>query len=217
MLATARSFTTKKGTFESYLTDEEAIAICSESTSDFARDLIGQYTGRRRPLSQNQWAWVHKIATELAAKKAKPQPEGVDLGDCASIQALFAKAKEHLQYPKITFAVDGQPIVLSLAGGRAKFPGTVNVASARKFGDGVFFGRIMLDGEFQPSGTCTDHVILFLREFALDSVAAARELGRTVGSCIFCTLPLNDDRSLFWGCGKRCADNWGLPWGKIPA
>jgi len=47
-----------------------------------------------------------------------------------------------------------------------------------------------------------------------DELAAfAKEYGDSWHRCIFCALPLNDERSVSAGYGEVCAGNNGLPWG----
>ncbi len=207
--ATTRQFTVKGQTFESSLTNENAVAICAASTSKFGQDLARQYR-QRHHLTEPQWAWAHKIAND----QLKPATPTVTLGDVKGILDLFNTAGSRLKYPKIHLqTVGGQEICLSVAGPNSKQPGTVNVTNGGGFREGTWFGRIMLDGEFKPSRDCTDAITEYLVAFAQDPARIAAEDGRRTGRCCFCSLKLTDARSLEVGYGKRCSENYNLPWG----
>lgn len=45
------------------------------------------------------------------------------------------------------------------------------------------------------------------------STEDAHQFGKLYGRCVFCSLQLNDERSITAGYGETCAENHGLPWG----
>lgn len=45
------------------------------------------------------------------------------------------------------------------------------------------------------------------------SAEDAHQFGALYGRCVFCSLQLNDERSITAGYGEICAENHGLPWG----
>jgi hypothetical protein len=49
---------------------------------------------------------------------------------------------------------------------------------------------------------------------ATNPAAAGKAYGQRVGNCSFCSLPLEDGRSVHVGYGPVCAEKWGLPWGE---
>ena len=56
------------------------------------------------------------------------------------------------EWPKVRLSIgDDQPFVLTVAGPRARNPGAVNMTDGRAYGDNVYFGKITVDGTFQPS------------------------------------------------------------------
>jgi hypothetical protein len=60
----SRTFRTAKGVLvETTLTNEEALAICAKGRQDFGRSLAARHHQYGR-LSNDQWAWVHKLALE---------------------------------------------------------------------------------------------------------------------------------------------------------
>ncbi len=113
--------------------------------------------------------------------------------------------------PKIHFLIDGKEFKLSVAGSKARFPGTVNVTDSYRY-----YGRIHPDGRYEPSKGYTreihDMVLKVLHEIAADPAKAAAEYGKKTGRCCFCSLPLTDARSLMVGYGKICAGHYCLPW-----
>lgn len=215
MTGTIRQFSVKGTSFNSDLTDEEALAVLRGLTrSNFAQDLVRQNDQRRRPLSGNQWAWVHKLATDAK----KPAPTAVALGDVKGIIDLFQTAGSRLQHPKIHLVTPNhQSLKLAIAGARARFPGSVNVTSDEKYGESTWFGRIHLDGRFEPGRSCTDEITQYLVAFSADPARIAAEDGKKSGRCCYCAQPLTDERSLAVGWGPVCDANWGLnQWGKKP-
>jgi hypothetical protein len=112
----------------------------------------------------------------------------------------------------------GMTVRLAIAGPAAKVPGSITVLDANKGIDGRdWFGRITVDGAFQPSNKLNgrvDTVAKRLQEFACDPAKVAAEHGRLTGSCCFCNKTLKDERSTAVGYGETCAGHYGLPWGK---
>jgi uncharacterized protein DUF6011 len=157
--------------------------------------------------------------TFLYATVASAKPEAKQVGDLSGVLALFAKAKTHLKYPAVVLSVPAVNVTLrlSVAGPRAKVPGSITVLDAVKGVDGRdWFGRITVDGTFQPAAKLngrTDAIVARLKEFACDPAKVAAEHGRLTGACCFCNIPLKDERSTAVGYGETCASHYGLPWG----
>ena len=119
-----------------------------------------------------------------------------------------------MKFPAIRLtASDGTPVVLKVAGDRAKEPGTVNATDGGSYPDNRWFGRIALDGAFKPGRACTTDVIDVLVRLGSDPATVAAEHGKLTGSCSFCRQPLSDERSTEVGYGPVCAKHFGLPWG----
>lgn len=167
-----------------------------------------------------------KFVYEIAPAAVAPAPrQSAAVGDLAGVMALFAKAKQHLKFPAIVLGVPAlgpdASIRISVAGDRAKVPGSLTVLEGERDEDGgdrKWLGRILLDGSFQPSAAGRDPAIAArLREFAADPSNVAGKDGRLHGRCCFCRLPLKDARSTAAGYGKTCASHFGLAWGAKPA
>lgn len=169
-------------------------------------------------------ALIYARGTDFVYEAAPAKrPDAVTVGDLTGVLALFANAKKRLKHPAVVLSVPAadMTIRLSLAGPRAKVPGSITVLDANKQFDGErdWFGRITTDGAFQPSNKLngrTDAVAARLREFASDPARVAAEHGKLTGNCCFCNLPLgqgDDKRSIEVGYGPVCAKNFSLPWG----
>ncbi len=159
---------------------------------------------------------------------AAPKPVATTaIGDLSGVLALFAKAQQYLKFPAIVLSVPAADLTLrlSVAGPRAKVPGSITVLDANKQnGDRDWLGRITTDGAYQPSRLTngrTEAIVARLREFARDPARVAADHGKLTAVCCFCNQPLGrgkDKRSVDVGYGPDCADHFGLPWGvkKVP-
>jgi hypothetical protein len=140
------------------------------------------------------------------------------IGSLAGVLALFAKAKEsRLKRPAVVLHVPGVgELKITMAGERARVPGSLNVATNAKFGEGTWYGRILANGTFEasPRDATPAGLIDGLTAFAAEPAKVAAEHGRLTGRCCFCNLALTDERSTAVGYGQTCARKWGLVWGK---
>ena len=189
--------------------DTQIGKLAAGNTSEFAQSLVRQYNQRGK-LSDKQWHWVNKLVAELDRPAAPAAPTT----DLSGVITLLHDAKQHLQFPAIRLtASDGTPVVLKVAGDRAKEPGPVNATDGGSYPDNRWFGRIAIDGAFKPGRDCTTDVIDVLVRLGSDPATVAAEHGKLTGSCSFCRQPLSDERSTEVGYGPVCAKHFGLPWG----
>jgi hypothetical protein len=145
--------------------------------------------------------WAEKLAARAFEEKA------ADDGDLSKLLGTFATAKGKLKFPKIFIPSPVGEIRLTVAGERARFPGSITL-----FIDGSWAGRIHLDGRLETRDRI-EGLAEFLSEFVADPIGKIVATGKASGNCRFCRLPLTDDRSLEAGWGPDCAANWGLNWG----
>ena len=143
----------------------------------------------------------------LDSAPEKATPTGTPV---ARIAALFEKASEKLQAPKVVFGSDAGKIVLSQSK-NPKWAGTIFV------GNGVFrgpqYGRIV-NGEYLRGKDATQGIVDSILAFDADPEATAKAYAARVGACSFCSRTLVDPRSLAVGYGPICAENYGLPHGE---
>lgn len=157
------------------------------------------------------------------APQARAERPTAQVGAMSGILALFAKATRNLKRPAIVLGVpaigDLFSIRLSIAGPQAKVPGSITVCDGTKDPDGQrpWYGRVTLDGVFQPSRDCPSMNAMAARlsAFSADPVGVAGEHGRLTGRCCFCNRGLEDERSTAVGYGPVCAENYDLPWGEV--
>jgi Family of unknown function (DUF6011) len=180
----------------------------SESDRNFAQSLL-----RSAYPSPKQAFWIEKLAARATQPPALAQ--SVSVGDMAGVLALFALAKAHLKRPAIVLQVpDLGEVRLSLAGPKARVPGSVNVTEVGAFGEARWFGRILADGTFDASRKEPAPMLPpYLVRFAASPAEVAAEHGRLTGRCCFCNRPLSDERSTAMGYGPVCATHYGLTWG----
>jgi hypothetical protein len=191
----------------------------SFSDRSFAESLFSQlHNPRGRGLSEKQWAWIDRLA-KRATGQDQPQRQTTAIGSVAGLLALFNTAKANgLKNPAIVARSPIGPIRLSVAGERARQPGTINVAEKGKFGEATWYGRIKLDGTFEAARDgAPAELVAYLAEFAARPAETAAAHGHTTGNCCFCDRPLTDARSTAVGYGPVCAKKWSLPWGEAPA
>jgi hypothetical protein len=186
----------------------------SDKDRDFALSLLHQLA--QRGLSTKQWDWVDRLA-KRTLNPQKPRQTAA-LGSVAGLLALFNTAKANgLKNPAIVAQSPVGPIRISVAGGNARFPGTINVAEKGKFGEATWYGRIKLDGTFEAARDgAPAELVAYLAEFAARPAETAAAHGHTTGNCCFCDRPLTDARSTAVGYGPVCAKKWSLPWGEAP-
>ncbi len=195
-------------------TDAEVMHHLQHATSDFAKSLWLAARKQKKGLTMAQFWWAHKLY--LDATNPKPKRE-IAVGNFENIAKLFEHAKEHLKHPKIAFILPGLGTVkLSVAGPRAKVPGSINVTDDGKYPDNVWYGRILENGHFEAGHKSTPEIENALQEFAADPAGYAGKYGQLTGACAFCGLPLKDERSTEVGYGPVCAKHYGLPWGAKP-
>lgn len=161
------------------------------------------------------------INPELWTVRAPAATAAPALGDFARMVELFRKAGAHLRFPFILIdAGSAGTLRLSVAGAKAREPGTINVTTEGSFEDRTWFGRIALDGRFMASATTRQSphlgaIMGALRAFATDPAKVAAAYGRRTGHCCFCKRELTDGRSVAVGYGPICAGHYDLPWGDV--
>jgi len=147
-------------------------------------------------------------AEDRAAEQRRAEAEGITLPNCQ--RYLQAARESGLKYPKLRLVDgEGRRIVLSLAGGRSKHPGSVNITDGRSFEDNTWYGRIV-DGVFTRSRHCTDSILATLREIDSDPSAAVKVQGQRTGQCCCCGRELTNAESIEAGIGPICAGRFGF-------
>jgi hypothetical protein len=154
-------------------------------------------------------------------ERSTPRPAAISV-DMQGIVALFNTAKSKLKNPAIVLLTqDAQDreveIKLTVAGAKARIPGSVNVTDLGKYPDNQWFGRINLDGTFNGTRSAPAGLNDTLLALSADPVKVATEYGRKTGNCCFCRKALKDARSTEVGYGSTCASNYGLAWGSKAA
>lgn len=184
----------------------------------FAQSLLNQlHNPRGRGLSEKQWNCILSLG-KRAVQGQQPR-QTTALGSVSGLLDLFATAKANgLKNPAIVAQSPVGPVRISVAGGNARFPDTINVAEKGRFGEAKWYGRIKLDGTFEAARDgAPDELVAYLAQFAAKPAETAAAHGHTTGNCCFCDRPLTDARSTAVGYGPICAKKWALQWGEKPA
>jgi hypothetical protein len=193
---------------------EAVIGKLTQKDQIFAASLIVK--AARYGASEKQAFWIDKLTKQARGELSQPERPKVELGSLTSVIALFAKAGEKLQRPKILLRVgEDQVVQLSIASEKSKAPGSVNVTSRGGYGNNTWYGRVSPQGQFVPSrdGQNLTGLTEALQGFAAEPAKVAAEYGRWAGVCCFCNRRLEDERSTAVGYGKTCSEHYQLPWG----
>ena len=152
-----------------------------------------------------------KVSPKQRSRSPKVSPK-VDI-KLDNIVEMLNHAKETLKSPSIQIVTDDATYSLTIAGEQSQLPGTINIVSKS-----IWYGRIFLDGKFQPSKKIPEPIIEqlmnALQAFNNNPERMAHAYGRRTGRCCFCNLPLTNEKSIDVGYGPVCARNFRLKYGK---
>jgi len=204
MQVISRNVVTK---FVSNFSDAEAAKIISEMRgNEFAASLYRSYSMCR--MSPNQTAWMHKLAVDSTKEKPKP----IQLKVNNAVKSMFEFAGKNLKFPKITFQIGDEEVILRLGGDKSKYKDLIVVHSPGGYGRNKWFGHISAEGQWMPGHHSNEEISKFVVAFAADPVKIAKAYGKNSGRCCFCHRELTDIFSLDNGYGKKCAENYGMPY-----
>lgn len=183
----------------------------NNSSLEFAKSLIKARTPSRQPGGQMYWV------VKLIQGATGSQPTMLQV-DFSKVRAMFANARQHLKYPKITLLMDEADVrsgVRFSVDRRGRNCVWMNDA-ASSFG--ATYGSIDLDTgiiSLRSAGRQVESSLMTLiKAFSAAPLVMAIRHGKLTGHCCFCRLPLSDERSLKAGYGEICAGHYHLPWGK---
>lgn len=181
---------------------------------EFGESLVNQYT-KKKKLSDKQWPWVEKLVVRAITPPEPAKVETITVGDMQGLMAIFNTAKQHLKWPKITLQLpDGSPLQLSIAGPKSKFPGTINITDGGSFDNNRWYGRITVEGAWEPSKAMDEGkvpaITELLTKLSKRPHATVTQFATLTGRCAFCNKSLEHEKSTAVGYGAVCAKNWGL-------
>ena len=116
--------------------------------------------------------------------------------------------------PKVRLTFAGNPLVLTVAGGKSRTPGAVNLTDGGAYGSGVYFGKVTTAGEFQPAPAARtlphDAKValwaIMTRMRAGEAEAVFAENGKALGVCCMCGRDLSNAESVELGIGPICRE-----------
>lgn len=188
--------------------DEEIAVVLANLKSSFANDLaakLGKYGW-----SEKQRAWAYKLARE----NDNPSAAAPTL-DASAVITMFDAAAQNLKYPKVEFFSAGTQTVAFVRINSGVNKGGVNINNGEKYGTPAakWYGRINRDGSYSPPRSITPQINDLIESFAATPIETVATYGVSSGACCFCNKTLTHDTSKALGYGKRCANNYSLPWG----
>jgi hypothetical protein len=217
---------------ETTLTDREACEACSriprDPKSDFPQQLVSQYR-KFGNLFPNKLAWLHKLAisqikSECEDLAGEQDPEFVPeaknsintpVANYSTLVNFLNPASESFKSgATVTIQVGDLTVQVKRAGQRSRFPGSFWVTNAGPYGNSVVYGRIGTNGDYFTA-RINEEVKAVLAGMNEDPVGYISSYGARTGRCAFCSLPLTDEVSMGMGYGKRCSENYRLPYGKM--
>lgn len=169
----------------------------------FVPSVMEQFN-KKGALSDKQWSIVERIVTARCETPINYAAEEVEV-----LYNFFFTARESIKYPKITFKMDNEDTLrIKMSGERSKQPDILQLEV-----DGRWVGRLFPDGKLDKArDTDWETIASYLSDLLGDVVGFVTQKGKSEGSCVFCGKPLNDERSVANGYGKKCASNYGLGW-----
>lgn len=212
-------FTVKGQTFDSkYATDREVYERMilhlqeGRTRSEFASSLARSF-GRYGRWTDGQRPWAHKIVHDIENRAAKP--EGISgfeniVGHLRHCRERRDQGGKGLLNPQVAVETESAKVALKLCGNRSRYKGSVSVAESPRFGEGAFYGYISPEGVLESRRQVPEPVLELLRRIAADPANVISQLGRETGHCCYCFAKLTTVQSKIAGCGKTCADNYGV-------
>lgn len=157
-------------------------------------------------------------AAAVSGKTASaPVGSTVAVGEFSGVIGLFETAKAHLKFPKIRLMVGDTLVILSVAGPKAKRPGSVTLVGEGTYPTRPWFGSVSPDGTWTGSGRTAPAFAAalgaVLKEFSANPAKVAKEHAKLTGHCCFCGKLIGhgaEERSAAVGFGPDCAENYGL-------
>lgn len=137
------------------------------------------------------------------------------LAGFAPITALMEKIQASGNArPKVRLAFAGKPLVLTIAGGKSRNPGAVNLTDGGAYGANTYFGKITVAGEFEPAAAARSLSpdakaalwAIMTRMRAGEAEAVFAEHGKALGICCMCGRDLSNKESVDLGIGPICRE-----------
>ncbi|WNL50825.1 hypothetical protein RPALISO_238 [Ruegeria phage RpAliso] len=139
--------------------------------------------------------------------------QNIKLQGFTPIVALMGKIKASgNEWPKVRLSIGDSPLVLTVAGNSARFPGSINLTDGGRYPAARFYGRITPLGDFQPSpearkmdqGLKAELWAILSKMKAGKAEEVFAEHGHATGNCCMCGRPLSNAESVELGIGPIC-------------
>lgn len=198
------------------------LSLFHPKEQEFARNLLS-YLTESSTLSVAQWFHMERLANQIKVLTDPSQQMTVE-GNFNGTLVMLRIAGEKLKRPLIRLLSDpeeGRPqgyfFTLKFRPERPSDGVTIVVGGWSGHGQAYVAGWIR-DGRFQPharNGGAPRPVLDKIQEFSKDPAQVMKASAAALGVCGFCLQTLSDPESKARGYGPICAENYGLPWGKV--
>ena len=189
-------------------------ALRDEEQGSYVAEMRDQLLTRRAlSVAQVRGIWN---SVRAAVQRAREEAAEAALNDdqpprFQGIARLLANLDERVNYPKVALPHgDDANVWLSVAGAKARFPGSINVTSSPRYG-GEWYGRIVdgrPDGWLAGRADVMDALDKLEAEPDMESMVAKHALA--TGRCVVCGHELTNAESLERGIGPVCAKRVGI-------
>ena len=201
---------TFESSFESFT--ESLLFLREKIRSGECRNSFAMELCSKSALSEAQKFWVNKLALDIVNPTAKPKPIGTENLDFSKVVTMVQHAFDNgAKRLKIRLLLDDSRIIALSPYAPSGTLIAVYVQDSQGYGER--YGRIMPNGDFQPTyGTQSIDPMVKRKvfEFANDPLGVAKEYGIALGSCCFCAKTLSDERSIRLSYGPICARKYNL-------
>lgn len=213
-----RTLKTKKGLeVNTDLPDEHALAIIGTlHTNRFAQELASRHQ-TRKVLTDDQWAWVHKIALEAIGKTDRCSVSE----DCSiNLKPIYTLIKQghHSGNPFPLLRVSMKPYDTRLlyiglkSGATSLTPWQAQIRGGTWSETANYYGRIDGLGIFYRAKECDEKVLDFLKLLAEKPALTLANAGRASGLCPMCGHDLTSPAAIAHGYTHACAVRYMMPW-----
>jgi len=213
-----RVLKTRKGLeVNTHLSDDEAASIVSAlRTNKFGLELVNKYR-HGVSLSEDQLAWVHKIALDATGKSNQVTlNNGPTTVNLLPIYKFIKQGHKGGGFPLLRISLpDKRTLFIGLkSGATSANPWQVQIRCGT-WDEGGYFGRIDTLGVFYKTRECGDDIVEFLKKLAENPALTLADAGRAAGICPLCGQDLTTAAAAAHGYGEACAHRYLLPWTEI--
>jgi len=192
-------------------------------SKEFVSSLCTQYVAKKS-LSAKQMYYVFTMIREFMGlpkgeinfDQQAPAPDAGKITACVvnpyRIFRMFKHAQTFLKKPRIKFQIEGLPVMKMYVTADGEL---LRMVMPSNNGYRIFHCKQngIVNFAWGLDEKTKDAALHILQEMCKAPMQTVAHYGKMNSSCVFCSLPLSDPKSLKVGYGKICASHYHLPWG----